>query len=133
MLYAAHLFYRTHPLRFHYDQNVNAIGSELKKIAKPGSLIIVRSVANERERSTWGHRINNYQDPRIFYITGLKGWVIPADAKGFSEIENYFALGANNYIDPYHETPDLALKEWLHKNSIKLYNGKGGIIYGLQH
>lgn len=132
LLYSAHLYYRTHPLGFHYDQNVNAIGNELKKIAKPGSLLIVRSVANERERSTWGHGINNYEDPRIFYITGLKGWVIPADAKGFSKIKNYLALGADYYVDPYNINTDPALRTWLQKNSWVLYKGKAGIIYGLR-
>ena len=89
LVYIFNLYYRTHPLSFHYNLNVNNIGYELKKIASPGTLIVVRSIANERERSTWGNGINNFEDPRIFYITGLKGWAVPRDLKGYTLIEKY--------------------------------------------
>ena len=61
--YGIHLYSRQNPLSLHYNLNVSQLGMELKKIVKPDELIIVRSIARERERGAWGERINNFEDP----------------------------------------------------------------------
>lgn len=129
IVFSAHLYHRTHPLRIHYHPNVNEIGFKLKELAEPGSLIIVRSIANERERSTWGNRINNFEDPRVFYITDLHGWSIPRDDKGYKRIKNYVEKGAKYYVEPFRNPVDKELEEWLNQNSSQIYADINGRIY----
>lgn len=129
LLFSAHLYHRTHPLSIHYHPNVNKTGYKLKELAEPNSLIIVRSIANERERNTWGNRINNFEDPRIFYITDLHGWSLPRDYKGFHRVKHYAELGAKYYIEPYRKPVDDDLELWLNENSDIVYSDRYGRIY----
>ncbi len=129
IIYSAHLYHRTHPLRIHYHPNVNATGFKLKEIAEPGSLIIVRSIANERERSTWGNRMNNFEDPRIFYITDMHGWSLPRDYKGYERVAQFVKLGAKYFVEPYKNPVDSLLENYLLENSVVVYVDNNGRIY----
>lgn len=129
LIFSAHLYHRTHPLRIHYHPNVNALGFKLKELAEPNNLIIVRSIANERERSTWGNRINNFEDPRIFYITDLHGWSIPRDDKGYKRLKKYVDQGAKYYVEPFSNPVDMELENWLQQNSDMIYSDSNGRIY----
>ena len=129
LLYSGHLYHRTHPLTIHYHPNVNRTGFKLKEIAKPDELIIVRSIAGERERSTWGNRINNFEDPRIFYITDLHGWALPRDYKGYERVDAFRKFGAKYFVEPYQTPVDTILENWLQKNSQKIYSDSNGRIY----
>ncbi|MFN3874205.1 MAG: hypothetical protein ACK4R9_14495, partial [Ignavibacterium sp.] len=126
---AAHLFHRTHPLRIHYHPNVNQTGYKLKELAEPNSLIIVRSIANERERSTWGNRMNNFEDPRVFYITDLHGWSLPRDYKGYEKVSEYRRLGAKYFVEPYKNPVDSILELYLVENAVLVYADNNGRIY----
>ncbi|AFH50185.1 Dolichyl-phosphate-mannose-protein mannosyltransferase [Ignavibacterium album JCM 16511] len=129
IIFSAHLYHRTHPLGIHFHPTVNALGFKLKELAEPRSLIIVRSIANERERSTWGNRINNFEDPRVFYITDLNGWSIPRDDKGFYRIKKYVDQGAKYYVEPFRNPVDMELENWLQQNSDLIYSDSNGRIY----
>lgn len=129
LVFAFHIYHRTHPLGFHFDENVNETGYRLKEIAEPNSLIIVRSIASEKERAEWGNRINNYEDPRIFYITQLRGWVIPYDYKGTERVEEYFRQGAKYFVEPFDKPLDTNLEIWLQNNAIKIHSDEFGRIY----
>ncbi|WP_337873193.1 glycosyltransferase family 39 protein [Ignavibacterium sp.] len=129
LLYSAHLYHRTHTLRIHYHPNVNSTGFKLKELAEPNSLIIVRSIANERERSTWGNRMNNFEDPRIFYITDLHGWSLPRDYKGFERVKKFRELGAKYYVEPYAKPVDENLERWLSEYSVLIHSDNNGRIY----
>ncbi|MEP0859810.1 MAG: glycosyltransferase family 39 protein [Ignavibacterium sp.] len=129
LIFAAHLYHRTHPLGIHFHPNVNALGFKLKDLAEPGSLILVRSIANERERSTWGNRMNNFEDPRVFYITDLHGWSIPRDDKGYFRIKKYSEQGAKYYVEPFKNPVDPELEKWLQQNSDLIYSDSNGRIY----
>jgi len=129
LIFSGHLYHRTHPLTIHYHPNVNRTGFKLKEIAKPDELIIVRSIAGERERSTWGNRINNFEDPRIFYITDLHGWPLPRDYKGYERVDKFRKLGAKYFVEPYQTPVDTILENWLLENSEKIYSDSYGRIY----
>ncbi len=129
IIFAAHLFHRTHPLRIHYHPNVNKTGYKLKEIAEPNSLIIVRSIANEKERSTWGNRMNNFEDPRVFYITDLHGWSLPRDYKGYEKVSEYRRLGAKYFVEPYKNPVDSLLELYLVENAVLVYADNNGRIY----
>lgn len=129
IIFVAHLYHRTHPLRIHYHPNVNKTGYVLKNIAEPNSLIIVRSIAGERERSEWGNRLNNFEDPRIFYISDLHGWALPRDYKGYQRVSEFVKLGAKYFVEPYRTSVDNELEQWLEKNSKLIYSDDNGRIY----
>lgn len=129
IIFIAHLYHRTHPLRIHYHPNVNKTGYVLKKIAEPNSLIIVRSIAGERERSEWGNRMNNFEDPRIFYISDLHGWALPRDYKGYERVSEFVKLGAEYFVEPYRTPVDNELEQWLQKYAKLIYSDDNGRIY----
>uniref|UniRef100_A0A7V3E6N1 Glycosyltransferase RgtA/B/C/D-like domain-containing protein n=1 Tax=Ignavibacterium album TaxID=591197 RepID=A0A7V3E6N1_9BACT len=129
IIYAAHLYHRTHPLRIHYHPNVNKTGYVLKNIAEPKSLIIVRSIAGERERSEWGNRLNNFEDPRIFYISDLHGWALPRDYKGYERVSEFVKLGAKYFVEPFRTPVDNELEQWLEKNAKLIHSDYNGRIY----
>ncbi len=127
--YSSHLYMRMNPAKMHFHPSVTKIGYKLKNIAEPKSLIIVRSIANEKETSDWGNRINNFEDPRIFYIADKKGWVLPRDYKGFDRVEKYVKEGAHYYAEPFRNPVDPELNKWLNANSKLIYHSKDGRIY----
>lgn len=129
VIYFSHLYMRINPSSIHYHPSVTNMGLKLKDIAKPNSLIVVRSIANERERPEWGNRINNYEDPRIFYLADKKGWVIPRDYQGHRLVEEYKNAGADYFIEPYKEPLDSSLESWLDKNSKLIFQSNDGRIY----
>lgn len=129
MTYGVHLHNRMNPMQMHYNLSVTALGKELAAIAEPGRLAIVRSIANERERTTWGNRINNFEDPRVFYLANIRGWPLPADAQDPALIEKYVQQGANYFVDLYRPKHDSALYAWLDKHAEILFEADIGRIY----
>jgi hypothetical protein len=129
LIYSSHLYMRMNPAGMHYHPSVTSLGYKLKEIAVPNSLAIVRSIANEKERGEWGNRINNYEDPRIFYVADIKGWSLPRDYKGFERVKEFVTKGADYYAEPYSNPIDDDLNKWLNHNSKLIYLGKDGRIY----
>lgn len=129
VIYFSHLYMRVNPSGIHYHPSVTNMGLKLKEVADPNSLIVVRSIANERERPEWGNRLNNYEDPRIFYVADKKGWAIPRDYKGYKLVEDYKNAGADYFVEPYEEPLDSVLEGWLGKNSKLIFQSDDGRIY----
>lgn len=128
-IYFSHLYMRMHPSRIHYHPRVTALGFELKNFVKPNSYAIIRSIANEKERPEWGNRVNNFEDPRIFYIANVKGWALPRDYKGYNRVKKFFELGANFYVEPYKDPIDQELNKWLKNNAELIHQDDNGRIY----
>jgi hypothetical protein len=128
-VYAVHFYKRRNPLPFQYSLQVTTIGKKLSEIAKPGSLVIARSIADERERGSWGHGINNYEDPRMFYLANVHGWSLPRDAKGAALIDKYVKQGAEYYAEPYHRRKDAELYDYLDKHGYLVCDSDLGRIY----
>lgn len=129
LIYSSHIYMRMNPAGMHYHPSVTNLGYKLKEIAEPNSLAIVRSIANEKERGEWGNRINNYEDPRIFYIANIKGWALPRDYKGFERVKEFVTKGADYYAEPFSNPIDIELNKWLSVNSQLIYQSKDGRIY----
>ncbi|QQS35338.1 MAG: glycosyltransferase family 39 protein [Ignavibacteriales bacterium] len=133
VFYLGHMYLRINPQSFHYEPEVVKIGNKLKEIVKPGDLIIARSVADEREQSEWGNRINNFEDPRIFYLANVKGWSLPNDSKGFERIKKYIELGADYFAEPFNRYDDETLYDWLDKNAELIFESDYGRIFRLSN
>jgi len=131
--YGASLYYRRNPLRLHYHPDVTYTGRQLARIARPEDLVIVRSGSTSVSRELWGKRINNFQDPRIFYIAKVRGWSLPSDIMGSSRIKTLVRKGARYYVEPGSpRTNDPKLYHYLQSNSIIVHSSKRGRIYALK-
>ncbi|MBD3419296.1 MAG: phospholipid carrier-dependent glycosyltransferase [Chitinivibrionales bacterium] len=127
--YSMHLYAKVNPGTFHYHVEVTELGNKLARLKKQNSLAIVRSVAAERERRSWGNRVNNYEDPRVFYLADISGWPLPADARGIARIKEYVSQGADYFVELYEGKEDEPLYRWLKRNAIELYTSDAGAIY----
>lgn len=130
-LYSFHLYSRMHPLKIHLDPEVIRLGTVLTEMVNKDDLVIIRSIADERERSEWGNRINNFEDPRIFYMANVKGWALPLDNKGHSLIEEYFNKGAGYYVEPFSRKMDEERYSWLDSHGKVVFDSTIGRIYKL--
>lgn len=133
LLYSFHLYSRMYPLSFHHDPAVAKMGYKLQEIVKPQDLVIVRSVAEERERGEWGDRINNFEDPRMFYIADVRGWPLPSDSKGYNLIKKYTESGADYFVEPFSRNDDEELYNWLENNGELIFEEDYGRIFKLNH
>lgn len=107
-----------------------AMGKALKQIAAPGSLVVVRSSASARDPQ-FGTE-NNFEDPRVFYLAQVRGWVLPADEARLDLIRRAAAQGAQFYVDPYRKSNDPELDRWLCTNAeIVVDRGELGRIFRL--
>jgi hypothetical protein len=87
-----------------------------------GVLVVIRSgVAATTETGA----PNNYEDPRIFYLAGVRGWVWPSDGTSVAaSLPALRARGARYYVDP----TDWPLRHpedqrWLDEHSSYLRSG----------
>ena len=107
--------------------------SDLEKVAGPrtaaspnlpnhGVLVVIRSsVAATTETGA----PNNFEDPRIFYLAGVRGWVWPSDATSVAaSLPALRARGARYYVDatgwPFRHPED---QRWLRENASDLGSG----------
>ena len=106
------------------------IGERLRAVAAPGDRVIVRSRAGEYEPA-WKTR-NNYEDPSVFYVAGVRGWVLPIDAVDPDRIVRWRAEGARFFVDPV--TADLPdpIARWLDKNATCVVTSPAGSVWQLR-
>lgn len=108
-----------------------AMGKALKGLAAPGSLVVVRSSAAAAD-AQFG-TVNNFEDPRVFYLAGVRGWVLPADEARLDVIEAAAARGAGYYVDPYRKRDDAGLAAWLDAHAdLVVDQGELGRIFRLR-
>lgn len=103
-----------------------AIGVALARVAKPGTLVAVRARA-ESYNTEW-HTVNNFEDPRVFYISRTKGWVLPNDLAGSTKLAAYARRGAKFYVHVPQKPIDAELAAWLATHATPVVDG----IYALK-
>jgi len=111
-------------------------GEKYRKLAeKLGSfttnkdLVIVRSSAPQKEG--WSGGTNNFEDPRLFYLAGVKGWVLASDDTNYDAMLKLVEQGAKYYAHPVFADTPPQLLDWLNVNGTELFNGDSGTIYSL--
>jgi hypothetical protein len=108
-----------------------AMGKALRELADPGSLVIVRSSALARD--SLFDTPNNFEDPRVFYLAKVRGWVLPADEVRLDVIRDALEAGAAYYVDPYRKRNAPELDAWLADNAeLAVDRGELGRIYKLR-
>ncbi len=117
--------------RFHEVEPETVVGHMVADNVEPGSLIVVRS-RPEGYSAEWRTR-NNFEDPRVFYLSRTHGWVLPGDERGSSRLAEYAARGARYYAHVNNRSPsDDVLAEWLRANAELVATSKEGAVYALR-
>lgn len=92
--------------------------------------IVVRSTAPARVDG-WGNGSNNFEDPRIFYLTRTTGWVLPMDEDNPDALANAKMQGAHYYVHIGSVDTLPKTKIWLDANATKLQQNAFGSLYQL--
>jgi hypothetical protein len=107
-----------------------AVGRMLGAAAPPGALVAVRARA-PRVDPEW-HTVNNCEDPRVFYLSRTRGWVLANDEPGAGRLADLAALGARYYAHVNQMAPDAELAAWLAAHGDVVATGPAGAVYRLK-
>lgn len=119
-------------LRFVARQPVqpeSILGAELATLAPPGTLVVVRARA-PGSYAEW-RTVNNFQDPRVFYRSRTKGWVVPNDRAGAADLADAARKGARFYVHVAQLPIDAELATWLAAHARRIHADRAGEIYAL--
>jgi len=105
------------------------LGEQLATLAQPGTLVAVRARA-ESYNTEW-HTVNNYEDPRVFYVSRTKGWVLPNDLAGAARLDEVWLRGAKFYVHVTQKPIDAELAAWLAAHATRVASSEAGEIYSL--
>ena len=119
---------RRHEDRAQAESHVVALGRTLAQHATPGMLVVVQS-DDDAWDPEWQRR-DNYQDPRLFYASGTRGWVLPHDGADPEQLAEHTRRGAELYVVS-GATPD-TLVAWLGEHARVLHHDEHGTIYALE-
>ena len=75
--------------------------------------------------------MNNFQDPRVFWLARTTGWVVPNDLAGAAAIADYARRGARYYVHVAQYPIDAELAGWLQGHAHRIAAGAAGEIYDL--
>jgi len=91
------------------------LAASIRRLSLDGDRIVVRS-SKELVDKSWKRR-NNYEDPRLFYNTGLHGWVVPIDGFDVAALEGLKRDGATLVCDPEPGLNAPEVTAWLDANA----------------
>ncbi len=111
-------------------QRETILGEALAQLAPPGTLVAVRARA-EGFNTEW-QTVNNYEDPRVFYVSRTRGWVLPNDLAGADRLAEVARRGATFYVHVTQKPIDGDLAGWLAVNATRVHAGPEGEIYSLR-
>lgn len=57
--------------------------------------------------------MNNYEDPEVFYLADVRGWVVPIHIDDARELATLHAKGARFFIDPTGLEASSPVARWL--------------------
>jgi len=87
--------------------------------------------ARAESYNTEWRTVNNFEDPRVFYVSRTKGWVLPNDLRGASRLDEVARRGAKFYVHVAQKPIDAELAAWLAANATRVYASAAGEIYAL--
>ena len=118
-----------HFLRALRPEPETTLGDQLAALAPPGTLVVVRARA-EGFNTEW-HTANNFQDPRVLYLSRTKGWVLPNELAGSAGVEDAARRGAQFYVHVHQKPLDPELAAWLAARATLVATSPAGEIYAL--
>jgi hypothetical protein len=105
------------------------VGHMLARVAPPGTLVVVRARAPRRDPD-W-HTANNFEDPRVFYVSRTRGWTIANDDHGAAPVADLAARGALFYAHVAQKPIDAELGAWLAAHATLIDSAPAGQLYRL--
>jgi hypothetical protein len=105
------------------------VGQMLARVAPPGTPVVVRARAPRRDPD-W-QTPNNFEDPRVFYVSRCRGWAIANDDDGAAPVADLAARGALFYAHVEQRAPDAELDTWLARHATLIDSAPAGRIYRL--
>lgn len=122
--------------RIHHDgvedgQRFLALTAIARQHVATNDLIVVRSSA-EAQIEGWGGGTNNFEDPRLFYLTATKGWVLALNDDNVAALADVARRGARYYLHMGSFTRLPATQRWLQDNATLLDQNRYGAVYALQ-
>lgn len=107
-----------------------AAGAVLSSVSTPGDLVVIRSVFGDYD-PVW-RTPNNFQDPRVFYLSRTRGWAVGSDDTDPKSVSKPAEAGARFYVEVIPRLPSEKLDAWLSANAKLLHTTEfGGKVYGL--
>jgi hypothetical protein len=106
------------------------VGRLLADVASPGTLVAVRVRAPRRDPD-WD-TINNFEDPRVFYLSRTRGWALANDEPGAGRLADLAAKGARFYAHVNQIVPDPELVAWLGRNTELVATSAQGSVYRIR-
>ena len=105
------------------------VGEMLARVAPPGTRVVVRARAPRRDPD-W-RTPNNFEDPRVFYVSRARGWAIANDDAGAAPVADLAARGALFYAHVGQRPPDPELAAWLAAHATLIDTAPEGQLYRL--
>jgi Dolichyl-phosphate-mannose-protein mannosyltransferase len=113
-----------------YNAPPAEVAAALKRHCRPGDLIVARSYEPEFDRE-W-NTPTNYEDPRIFFLSGTRGWPLGSETDDPRRIEEGKRQGARFFVEPQEHGPTPATDTWLREHARLLETTTfGGKVYAL--
>jgi hypothetical protein len=103
------------------------ISKSLLPLVRAGDLVVMQSDEDAWD-SRW-NRSDNYQDPRGFYVTHTRGWVLARDQARPEDLERFGARGARYYVVAGQPPP--GLRDRLDSDGRVVHRDRWGAIYAL--
>jgi hypothetical protein len=114
-----------------WDEGAIAVAKALQRHARPGDLIVVRSVAVRYD--TYWKTISNFEDPRIFNLTRTRGWPIGKESTDPHMVDQAKRQGARFYVEPETRPVMPEFDTWLAKHARLIETtDHGGKVYELR-
>lgn len=111
-------------------QRETELGLALSHLAPPQARVAVRARA-ERWNPEW-HTANNFEDPRVFYLSRTYGWVLPNDllgAEAVTRLDDLVRRGARFYVHVTQIEIDAELRAFLTARAQRVFASAAGEIY----
>lgn len=103
------------------------ISKSLLPLVEAGDLVVMQSDEDAWD-SHW-NRSDNYQDPRGFYVTHTRGWVLARDQARPEDLDRFSARGARYYV--VAGEPPAGLRDHLDSHGRVVHRDPWGAIYAL--
>ena len=94
-------------------------------------LVAVRARVAPRFDTDW-NTANNFEDPRVLYLSRTKGWLIANDEAGSERLAELAGRGARFYAHVNQNAYDPALAAWLAANAERTASVPEGDVYRLK-
>jgi hypothetical protein len=127
ILFVSNLHLHRQDLTYAEQEPVIPLGLALKACVSPGELVVVQSAESSYD-AEW-KRTDNYQDPRVFYVSNTRGWVLPVNLDSSERLASAASRGARFYATAID--PPAVIGKWLLEHAAVVWERGSSRIWRL--